>query len=307
MVYFGLLMILIAGLGNPVQTAVNSRMRMYTGSALIASAISFIVGTILLLAITIASGHGISVRHEIAAAIPSWAWMGGVMGVIGLTGNILLFPKLGSIKTVLLPMVGQIVASILIDSFGWFGTTVTPFDTYRAIGLALVFSGLAVYVSGKEQLTGGHDNTGNILWSVLAVIMGSVFAIQPAMNATLATAISSPVHAAFISFATSTVILLMLIPVIPDSRHHIRGAFHERRPWWTWTGGVFGANYVAMFAWFTPLLGVGLVSLTGIFGMLVMSTIIDGKGIIGAPRTRIRPKQIIGLITVLAGIVLIKH
>ena len=51
---------------------------------------------------------------------PWWIWIGGALGVIYLTGNIVLFPKLGSVQTVIMPILGQIVMSMLIDNFGWF-------------------------------------------------------------------------------------------------------------------------------------------------------------------------------------------
>ncbi len=304
MIYFGLLMILIAGLGNPVQTAVNSRLRTYTVSPLIASAISFIVGTIILLALTLATRRTILISGQVAASLPWWAWMGGVMGVIGLTGNILLFPKLGSIRTVLLPVIGQIIMSMLIDWLGLFGATPVPVSVSKISGLALVFIGLVIYSRSRKDTNGSK---GNLLWCLLAVLMGTVFAIQPAMNATLAAGISSAIHAAFISFSTSMLILFAIIAIIPQHRSLVRGAFKVRGPWWAWTGGLFGANYVTMFAWFTPVLGLGLVSLTGIFGMLTMSTIIDSRGWLGATKSKINSGQLTGLLIVLAGIVIIKQ
>lgn len=54
-------------------------------------------------------------------------WFAGVFGVTLLTGNVLLLPKLGSLKTVIMPVTGQIVMGLLIDAFGWFGTTAQRF------------------------------------------------------------------------------------------------------------------------------------------------------------------------------------
>lgn len=305
LVYFGLLMILIAGLGNPVQTAVNSRLCTYTISPIIASAVSFAVGSAVLLVLTLATVHTVTVPHDIAASLPWWAWMGGAMGVVGLTGNILLFHKLGSIRTVLLPMTGQIIMSMIIDWFGLLGATPVPVSISGIIGLGLVLTGLAIYTGSRKKADIGSRS--NLLWCMIAVLIGTIFAIQPAMNAVLATGISSAIHASFISFSSSLLILLIVIAVIPNIRHLVKDAFRVRRPWWTFTGGLFGANYVVMFAWFVPILGLGLVSLTGIFGMLTMSTLIDSRGWLGAKKTKISLGQLIGLLTVLAGIVIIKQ
>lgn len=37
-----------------------------------------------------------------------------------LTSNVLLFPRLGAVQTVILPILGRILMGTLIDSFGWF-------------------------------------------------------------------------------------------------------------------------------------------------------------------------------------------
>lgn len=304
MVYLGLLMILIAGLGNPVQTAVNSRLRTYTLSPLIASAISFIAGSIVLSFLTLATRHTILVPQETAASLPWWSWAGGAFGVIGLTGNILLFPKLGSLRTVLMPMIGQIVMSMIIDWFGLFGVTPVPVSTGKILGLVTVFCGLAIYSNSRKS---SEISISNLRWSLLAVLIGTAFAIQSAMNATLAVGISSAIHAAFISFSSSMLILLIIIALIPSNRCLVKNAFKIRSPWWTWTGGIFGAGYVTIFAWFIPILSLGLVSLTAIFGMLTMSTIIDNRGWFGAAKTKISACQLIGLFIVLAGIAVIKQ
>lgn len=113
---------IFSGLITPVQTAVNTRLGRSIGSPLRASLVSFSVGLIAMLTLTLLLGP-YPLIPATAANGPWWMWFAGVFGVTFLTGNVLLLPKLGSLKTVIMPVTGQIVMGLLIDAFGWFGTT----------------------------------------------------------------------------------------------------------------------------------------------------------------------------------------
>ena len=99
---------IFSGLITPVQTAVNTRLGRSIGSPLRASLVSFSVGLIAMLTLTLLLGP-YPLIPAIAANGPWWMWFAGVFGVTFLTGNVLLLPKLGSLKTVIMPVTGQIV------------------------------------------------------------------------------------------------------------------------------------------------------------------------------------------------------
>ena len=96
---------------------------------------SFSVGLIAMLTLALLLGP-YPLIPAIAANGPWWMWFAGVFGVTFLTGNVLLLPKLGSLKTVIMPVTGQIVMGLLIDAFGWFGTTAQPISPLRIAGAA---------------------------------------------------------------------------------------------------------------------------------------------------------------------------
>ena len=293
---FALLLILVAGLLNPIQTGINSRLRERLHTPILSSTISFIVGLTCLAILTLATCGCLFPGMEMLGQIPWWAWCGGIMGAIGLTGNILLFPILGGVLTVLYPMLGQIVMSVLIDSFGWFGTPAIPLSAGRIIGLCLVIGGLFLYmgvIRVKISALGG-------------ILSGFTFAIQPVMNGRLAVAFSSSIQSAFISFLTATIILVTLVLLIPSERRNIPFVCKPRGPWWLWTGGLLGAYYVASFALVTPMTGIGLATLVSILGMIVCGAIVDGRGWFGREARNLRPLQYLGLTLLFSGVVLIK-
>lgn len=134
MVY--LLVIFILGLMTPVQTAANSWLRQAVGSPLVASLVSFSVGTLCLVTATLLQKGSLGIAAGVVAELPWWAWLGGICGLYGMTVNILIFPKLGGVQTSLMPMLGQIVMGMLIDSCGWLRAETYPFTCLRFLSIA---------------------------------------------------------------------------------------------------------------------------------------------------------------------------
>lgn len=159
---------LLAALGvltrivTPLQTVVNARLRGTLGTPFRASLVSFTVG---LAATTIAALllGPYPLVPESALHGPWWMWFAGLFGVIFMTGNILLLPRLGSLQTVLMPVLGQITMGLLIDQFGWLGNPRHPMTMARAAGLVLAVLGvlLAVAAADAKTLFGGPNPFGS--------------------------------------------------------------------------------------------------------------------------------------------------
>src|SRR5699024_9580336 len=118
---------IVIGSGMSFQSAVNSQLINYVLSPYIASMLSFLVGTILLAIIVLHQCLSLCLRVNIIPHNPWWIWLGALCGVIALTGNIIIFHKIGSIETAVMPIFGMIVTSMLIDHSGWFHSTTLPF------------------------------------------------------------------------------------------------------------------------------------------------------------------------------------
>lgn len=81
--------------------------------------------------------------REMVRAAPWYAWFaGGLMGVIYLTGTILLAPKLGAGALVGLIVSGQLMFSVLLDHFGWIGFQQHSASVPRLTGCALMIAGV---------------------------------------------------------------------------------------------------------------------------------------------------------------------
>ena len=298
-----LIPIFFLGFLTPIQTAANSRLRRSVVSPMVASLVSFTVGTLFLAIVVLCEKGSLLFESDLIERLPWWAWFGGMCGLWGLTVNIIIFPKLGAVQTALMPMLGQIGMGIVIDSLGLLQSPVFPFTMKRAVALIILLAGIMMIVKRKEN-AGKKSNL--LVWQLIGISGGAVFAMQPSMNSLLSIGLYSSVHAAFVSFFTATIMLLLLVVLIPRDRVNIPKIYSFDRPWWSWLGGIIGGTFVTGFAFFASKTGVGILLITSICGMLTNSLIIDKYGLLGAVKKRIGPMQYIGLILVVIGIIILR-
>lgn len=296
----------------PLQTAVNSRLRQYVLSPFVSSFISFTVGTIFLLILSIFTGSHILLTGEQLETIPWWAYLGGVLGTIGLTGNILLFPVLGSVQTVIIPIMGQIMTSMLIDYYGWFGATKESLTIFSFIGVFLLIGGVIVVIVIPSYLKQSKlSNIGNKhiphkwLWQLLGLGTGVAIALQMAVNGQLGVQLHSSMHAAFISCAIGAMLLFVVV-ACQRSLPNIVLLTKEKTPWYIYIGGVLGASYVLINASLVPVIGAGTVVVLVLLGQMLSSLCIEHFGVLGAYVQRISNIKVIGVILMIIGIYLIK-
>jgi bacterial/archaeal transporter family-2 protein len=138
----------------------------------------------------------------------------------------------------------------------------------------------------------------------LFAILGGATALQAPTNAKLATAVASPVNAAFISFAVGTTVLGILAALM-QTRPDMAAA--RALPWYAWLGGVYGACFVVAAAWGVPRLGVAMTITLMVGGQLLLSLILDHFGALGVPRQPLNLGRIAGVGLVLAGVLLVRR
>lgn len=299
-----LLFIFLLGVLTPIQTAANSRLRLSVGSPLVASLVSFAIGSIFLTVATLFEKGTLGISTDIIAGMPWWAWLGGICGLYGLTVNIIIFPKLGSVQTALMPMLGQITAGVLIDAFGWLKVPVHGIGITRVAALCLILVGIFMVVHKKNPR---HERRHALLpWQIIGFSGGAVFAMQPPMNGLLSEGLGSSIHAALITFYSATFLLLVIVAAKSGDRCHLPKIFSLGRPWWSWLGGIIGGTFVTGFAFFVTKVGVGVLLVTNVCGMLAMSLIIDKFGILGTAKKQIRFVQYAGLLLVVVGTMILR-
>ena len=76
------------------------------------------------------------------AAVPAWAWLGGVLGAFYVASSVIVGPRLGAATLLALVVLGQLGTSLLVDHFGWLGFPHHPLTVVRVLGAALLFGGV---------------------------------------------------------------------------------------------------------------------------------------------------------------------
>ncbi|WP_125707773.1 DMT family transporter [Lacticaseibacillus porcinae] len=303
---------LVIGFGLPIQTSINSRLKEAFGSPFWSSLISFAIGTVGLAAVVLLHRQSLFPTVTTISSLPWWIWLGGLFGVIYLTSNILLFPQLGAVQTVIFPVLGQILMGLLIDNGGWFQTAQNPVTAMRAIGALLVIAGVLVtvalpaYFARREEFgnTTQKSSVGLWLWRGWGVIAGMLSASQTAVNGRLGVVLGSAQQAALISFAMGTVALLLIVVIL-----HPQITFKETRRdhrWWMWIGGLIGACFVLGNAYLAPTIGTGLAVVIVLLGLMAGSLAIDQFGWLGAKRNPVSGLQLIGLAVMILGVACIR-
>lgn len=310
---------LLMGIGISVQTVVNTRLRTYIQSPLLAALTSFSVGTLFLLLILIGQSIAIIPDRAIWQISPWWIWIGGVLGATWITINIFVFLQLGPIQTTILPVLGQIVMGMVIDHFGLFHTTIKPVSALQILGMLFVLIGIIVAVTWpilkhrwlQQDLSiiPTHQPISSRwlwIWRGLAIFAGTMVAMQTAINAQLNIAIGSKIHASFISFLVGTCLLFIMVAVEDKRFSNIRFAFDRSCPWWIWIGGILGAMFVILSVLLVPLLGVGQLLVLVLLGQLLGSICIEQYGWFKVPKKSLQLSQILGLSLLLIGVAIIR-
>jgi transporter family-2 protein len=140
MSYWPHVMAALVGAGITIQVGMNATVRMTIGSPVLAAIVNFVVGLTALVLLAVASGA--RVVPGSVAAVPAWAWFGGLLGATYVAATTVLGPKLGAASFLALTLAGQMVAALLVDHYGVIGFPQSPLTPTRLLGTALLVVGV---------------------------------------------------------------------------------------------------------------------------------------------------------------------
>jgi bacterial/archaeal transporter family-2 protein len=126
-----------------LQAPINSGLGKVTGT-LPAAAISFIVGTVLLLGIVLVSGEAGNLAK--AGEVRWYYLIGGLLGAAYVTTVLLTVRTLGAGGVTAATVAGQLTMSVVIDRLGFLGLDETPITLTRVIGVVLLFAGTVLVI-----------------------------------------------------------------------------------------------------------------------------------------------------------------
>jgi transporter family-2 protein len=134
---------IITGAVVPFQAGTNAALGRTLGHPLWGTFVSLCISFVCIVPVMILAKVQTPTLVNIIQA-PRWIWIGGMVGVVYITGALMLAPKLGAAGFIMAVIAGQMLASIIIDQWGLVGLPQKPVSWSRLTGLGLILLGLVV-------------------------------------------------------------------------------------------------------------------------------------------------------------------
>lgn len=298
-----------AGALLAVQAGANAQLSKTVESPFAATALQLSIAAALLASVTLLTG-------SMAALwlLPRAAWwhvLGGTASAFYVIMTILLFPRIGAVTAIGLIIAGQVLASVVMDTFGLVGVPIAGWQAETLMGAALVVMGGAFIV--RSHHAGANSARPNAIWIMLAVVAGAVLPLQGAVNSLLRQDLGGSAFAVgMVSFVVASLsmgaVLVMMrrIPGMSDESKRVRVDRLPLMPWWGWLGGFAGATYVTTMFSAIPVIGAAAtVSLT-VAGQQIASLFVDAYGLFRLPKRPVGAMRLVGVMTLLVGVAAIK-
>ena len=135
-----LVLTFFAGAVLPLQTGINGQLSRHVAGAIPAAMISFLVGTVILIAITLAMRQ--MPTAQTLRSAESWQLTGGMLGAFFLVSAALAGPRIGAVLFIALVLAGQLTMALLLDHFGWAGFRESPVTLGKIGGILLIVAGI---------------------------------------------------------------------------------------------------------------------------------------------------------------------
>lgn len=137
---------ILGGTFLSIQAPINANLGGRLGHPILAAAISFTAGVLVLYAAILAFGLRPTPGTDLRT-IPVHLWfMGGLMGISYMVVSIFLVPRIGSAAVIGTAVTGQLLAALVIDKYGLLALPVRELTLTRIAGAVLLLAGVVLIV-----------------------------------------------------------------------------------------------------------------------------------------------------------------
>ena len=136
-------LILIAGALQAWGPPMNGALRNALTNPWLASLVSFVPVVAFLACLCLCQPRPMPTAEGIAA-MPWWAPLGGLVGAFAVVAGLLFVNQVGAGAFAGLTITANILMSLIIDKYGWFGMEVHPLGGGRMLGAALMVGGIVL-------------------------------------------------------------------------------------------------------------------------------------------------------------------
>ncbi|POR44835.1 DMT family transporter [Methylobacterium sp. V23] len=146
----------------------------------------------------------------------------------------------------------------------------------------------------------------NLLLPVaLSVMAGASIVVQQALIANLRIALNSSAWAGFASYFVGLLSMVVLALALRDPLP--ASSLTARIPWWAWSGGFFGAVFIALATILVPELGAATFLALLVTGQMLASVAFDHFGWLGLAQRELDTTRVLGVALLIGGVVLIRR
>ena len=136
-------LILVAGTLQAWGPPMNGALRGALNNPWLASIVSFLPIVAFLLCIFLCLPRPLPTVEGVSA-MPWWAPLGGLAGAFAVVAGLMFVDKVGAGAFAGLTITANILMSLAVDHFGWFGIEQHSINLGRAAGAALLVAGIAL-------------------------------------------------------------------------------------------------------------------------------------------------------------------
>lgn len=135
------LAILLGGVAISLQAPMNGGLGRSLGAVLPAATVSFGVGFVLLLALSLINNGSAYAR---LGSVPFWQLLGGVVGAYYVWSVAWGVSSIGVVTAMAALVLGQLCGALVLDAVGAFGLPVQQISLTRLLAIALVAAGVVL-------------------------------------------------------------------------------------------------------------------------------------------------------------------
>ena len=139
--------LLSAGALLPLQALINGRVGVQLANPMWASMVQNVVGAVAMALVVLAVRIAPPTAGQFAT-VPLWEWVGGFLGAVYVVSVLVAAPKIGTTRTMVAVITGQLIASVVLDQLG-VGQARRPIDLRAVAGLILLAGGAALILGRK--------------------------------------------------------------------------------------------------------------------------------------------------------------
>lgn len=300
------LLIVLVGLQFAGQAPVNGGLGRTVGR-LAAALVSNTVGTVILITVCLVTGSaaGLGMVDE----VPAWQLAGGFIGAAYVGMTAIAVSRVGAGVIAAVTITGQLLCSVAVDGFGWFGIAGQALTPLRLAGLLLLLAGALTMVYSRQAVadqapTGpvpqvgpdrDSESRGRLIMVAVLFVIAIAIGVQHPINSELAVTVGD-VPAGFVNFLVGTVVLAFAVLASRRGAGLLR--IRSARPVY-FLGGLIGA--IVVVASLVAVTEIGAAGLTAalVSGQLIGSVILDRFGAFGltkVPVDRVRLAAAAGLL-----------